>query len=319
MKKIAIIIPYFGIWPEWFDFYLFTCSRQSIVDFYFFTDCGVPKKIYNNTIFIEMDYVAYCNRISNVLNINFSPKHDAYKLCGCRPFYGVIHKKELENYDYWGFGDIDLIYGDLSIIFNENNLAKYDFITSHSDRVAGHLTIMRNITKYNEACYKIPHWREKLESKTFYGLDEGEDYANIINPFHRYIYIAYNYIFKYFFRCNKYRYFDIAQKITQGFHKRVLFKEQKTTPIPKEEDIWSYDLTTGCLKQSSGRLGSSGSPMIYLHFLFFKRTIYRDTDIYWRKGYYKLPDTFDFENAKGIINISTAGITYTKSLVSNKI
>ena len=53
--------------------------------------------------------------MSDTLGINFTQKHKAYKLCGCKPFYGVIHKEELRGYDYWGFGDIDLIYGDLSL------------------------------------------------------------------------------------------------------------------------------------------------------------------------------------------------------------
>lgn len=43
MQRVAIIIPYFGKWPVWMDFYLYTCSRQQNVDFLFFTDCGIPK------------------------------------------------------------------------------------------------------------------------------------------------------------------------------------------------------------------------------------------------------------------------------------
>lgn len=46
MQRVAIIIPYFGKWPVWMDFYLYTCSRQQNVDFLFFTDCGIPKTVY---------------------------------------------------------------------------------------------------------------------------------------------------------------------------------------------------------------------------------------------------------------------------------
>lgn len=47
---------------------------------------------------------------------------------------------------------------------------------------------------------------------------------------------------------------------------------------------------------------------IYLHFLFFKKTIYRQTDIYWRDGFYKIPAGFDFEKENRMIKISTETI-----------
>ncbi len=191
MTKAAIIIPYFGKWPVWMDFYLYTCSRQKMVDFLYFTDCGVPKKTYPNTKFFEMDYPSYCKRVSKALGINFNPEHGAYKICGCRPFYGIIHRKELMDYDYWGFADIDLIYGDLSYVLNEKNFHKYDFISAHSERVAGHFTVMRNIENNNNACLKIPGWKEKLEMKEFQGLDEQPEYGYIINPCKRFIDSAY--------------------------------------------------------------------------------------------------------------------------------
>ena len=51
-----------------------------------------------------------------------------------------------------------------------------------------------------------------------------------------------------------------------------------------------------------------GGGKIYLHFLFFKKTIYRDTDLYWKDGFYKVPSEFDFNSGKGRIIISTNGI-----------
>lgn len=88
------------------DLYLYTCNRQKMVDFLYFTDCGIPKEIYPNTKFYETDHTTYCKRVSDVLGINFNSKHGAYKLYGCKPFYGIIHEDELKGYDYWGFADM---------------------------------------------------------------------------------------------------------------------------------------------------------------------------------------------------------------------
>ena len=46
---------------------------------------------------------------------------------------------------------------------------------------------------------------------------------------------------------------------------------------------------------------------IYLHFLLFKKTPYYKTDLYWREGFYKIPEDYDFEKG-GIIEITTEGI-----------
>ncbi len=57
MKKrensIVIIIPYFGKWPAWFEYFLLSCSYNSSVDWLLFTDCGKPAEIYENTRFID--------------------------------------------------------------------------------------------------------------------------------------------------------------------------------------------------------------------------------------------------------------------------
>lgn len=248
--------------------------------------------------------------MSDTLGINFTQKHKAYKLCGCKPFYGVIHKEELRGYDYWGFGDIDLIYGDLSLMLNEESYRKYDFITAHSERVAGHLTVMRNIEKYNMAAFKIPLWREKLEAEEFHGLDEEPEYCNIINPYKRYINWAYAYFFKHFFGKNHYRYFDAAQHITQILHPKLQFKERYTTPIPRPDAPYYYDLHDSKIIVPNGQWYKmpNGEGDIYLHFLFFKKTIYRKSDIYWRDGFYKIPASFDFERSDRLVRISTEAI-----------
>lgn len=269
MTKVAIIIPYFGKWPVWMDFYLYTCSRQKMVDFLYFTDCGIPKKTYPNTKFFETDYPSYCRRVSDALEINFNPEHGAYKLCGCKPFYGIIHEDELTGYDYWGFADIDLIYGDLSDMLNYDNFRKYDFISAHSERVAGHLTVMRNTEKYNTACLKIPRWKEKLEMKDFHGLDEEPEYGQIINPCKRYIDLVYWHFLKHFLKKNRYRYFDFAERLLQPLHKKSLFKERYTTPIPRPEAPYYYDLSTGKILVPNGqwyKMPLGGVIVIYIFY-----------------------------------------------------
>lgn len=108
-KRIAIIIPYFGKWPDWFNLYHYSCSKNAGIDWIFYTDCLIPLQNYNNTFFHSISFKDYCKNVSNKLGIDFYPD-SPYKLCGLKPFYGFIHSDILVDYEFWGFGDIDVIW-----------------------------------------------------------------------------------------------------------------------------------------------------------------------------------------------------------------
>lgn len=71
--------------------------------------------------------------MSKKLNIKFTLKNP-YMLVNVKPFLGTIHDDIANKYDFWGYSDIDLIYGDMSYLLNDSNLNKYDLITTHSER-----------------------------------------------------------------------------------------------------------------------------------------------------------------------------------------
>lgn len=133
--KIAIIIPYFGEWPVWIDLYFFSCSKNEEIDWFFFTDCEIPATYSSNLHFIETSFYDYCQLASERLNIEFYPA-DPYKLCGLKPFYGYIHQDVIAEYDFWGFGDVDIIWGNIKKFYTDKMFEKYDVFSSHADRVS---------------------------------------------------------------------------------------------------------------------------------------------------------------------------------------
>lgn len=305
-KEIALIIPYFGTFPEWFDLYLLSCSRNIRVDFYFFTDCEIPGTTYDNTFFIPTTYESYCDRISKILRINFHPT-SPYKLCDLKPFYGIIHKDVISHYLFWGFGDIDLIYGDLNTIINHNNLSKYDILTTHTNRIAGHFTIMRASSSYTTACYKIPNWQEKLESQEHLSVDE-DDWIKLIYPEVRLLKALWAYVFHPLHIPMKYCFEGPLNKIFCNRITKRSFTEYGTTPIPENGQNWIYNLETGILTNFKGK------KIPYLHFLFFKKTPYRDTEIYWKEGFNRTNGIDDMLRGGGYIIINNHGISYSTDL-----
>ena len=103
-------------------FFLESCRRNTDIDWLLFSDCGIPETLPPNVTVETMTFSDYCALVSRRLNIDFAPAA-AYKLCDIKPALGHIHADRLQGYDFWAFGDIDLVYGDLRSYFTPDRLA----------------------------------------------------------------------------------------------------------------------------------------------------------------------------------------------------
>lgn len=177
LSTICIVIPYFGKWPFWLIFFLASCRENATVDWLIYTDCGVPENAPSNVKFIEITYTKYCELVSSRLGIDFNPTNP-YKLCDIKPALGFIHRDELYDYDYWAFGDIDLIYGNLRKYFKEEKLAKKQVFSTHSTRISGHLCLLKNTTDLLSAFQKVADWKQKFSTKQHLAFDE-KDFSKI--------------------------------------------------------------------------------------------------------------------------------------------
>lgn len=271
MNKAALIIPYFGQWPEWIELYLYSCSKQKGIDFIFYTDCELPHVIYSNTFFHEISFADYCTFVSKRLSIQFHPQN-AYKLCDLKVFYGIIHQQDLRNYEWWGFGDIDLIYGNLSLLVNESNMTKYDLLTTHVDRIAGHFTIMRKQSRYTKLCLAISCWKEKLSDIKNYGLDEN-DFTRMAMP------LKYKIIGQLYYHCinrfthpdSKHYWFHKLEKMLCVWKSNMLMREFFTTFKPKPGLSCVYNLSTSGIECPTGQISRILTGGVYIYILCASR------------------------------------------------
>lgn len=294
MNKIALIIPYFTVYPPiWLNLNFYSCSKQSNIDFIYFTDCDEIIHLaskYSNIICHKISFEDYCNNVSNRLGLAFHPQH-AYKLCDLRPFYGFIHEDILKQYDFWGYGDNDLVYGNLEVLTSDNMLNSYDVITTMSERIAGHFAIFRNNEKYRTLGFKCPQWKEHLLLNEHVGFDES-DWVRLVLPEKRILTAIYKSLFKPFMSYGKW--VEMTYRLYSNKWNRKFTKEMFTTPIPKDGDVWTYDNKTGKIIAPDGR------ELPYLHFLFFKKTKYLETDKYWKNDFWKIDKKNDFSKIKNI-------------------
>ena len=161
MNKICIIGVYFGKLPNYFPLWLQSCYNNPAVDFLLFTDNDIA--VNNNVTCCPMTLSEMRERASKVLGFE-ACLNRPYKCCDYKVIYGLIFADYLQQYDYWGHCDFDLIFGDLIAFFDKYNLYKYDHFLA-----LGHLSLYKNTKEVNER-YKCTG--ASADYKTVYSSDK---------------------------------------------------------------------------------------------------------------------------------------------------
>ncbi|MEM6719116.1 MAG: DUF6625 family protein [Bacteroidota bacterium] len=148
MKKVAIIVFFFGKPPWYFDFFYKSCQNNPNIDFLFFMDHKPSKTDYPNISFFDFSIARFNELASEKLNYKVNIPN-GYKMCDLRPAFGVIFSEYLTEYDFWGYSDIDIIYGNLRAFHDEDTLAQYDYVSVKPSYPSGFYALFRNTEKMN--------------------------------------------------------------------------------------------------------------------------------------------------------------------------
>lgn len=145
MKRIALIIPYFGKFPNYFQLFLNSCRHNPTIDWLLVTDNADPYAYPENVHVIRMTFSELRERFQRCFDFEIALERP-YKICDYRPAFGLIFKECLTDYDFWGYCDTDLLFGDLRSVFPDTVFDDYDKI-GH----LGHLAMYRNTPLVNTA------------------------------------------------------------------------------------------------------------------------------------------------------------------------
>lgn len=141
--SIVMIIPYFGKIPDYFNIWLHSAEANPDVTFYLYTDLPFPVSAESNVKIKPLTFPQMQNLIHRKLG-SHCIINDPYKLCDYKPAYGELFSEDIAAFDFWGFCDVDLLFGDLSCFITDELLRQYDKLYDH-----GHFCLMRNNRKMN--------------------------------------------------------------------------------------------------------------------------------------------------------------------------
>lgn len=170
--NIKIIAVWFGKFQDSIRAWSQSVSYNKTIDFLLVTDqefINPPK----NLCIERYSFEEFVFRIKALLGEDIVLDRP-YKLCDYKPAYGEIFKQELMGFDYWGYCDTDLIFGDLAFFFKKYELIKYDRFLR-----LGHLTLYRNAEK-NIDLYRLnnsipTNWQKTCHTKSITVFDERGD------------------------------------------------------------------------------------------------------------------------------------------------
>ncbi len=147
MKSIIIVGCYFGQKRKDYKTWLKSCEYNKTVDWIIFSDSDwgqLPK----NVKVIYKTFEEIKKEIQSKFNFKIT-LNTPYKLCDYKPAYGYIFEEYTSKYDFWGYCDFDMIFGDLRHFLTEDVLEKYDKILK-----LGHLSLYKNCGKDNQLFMK---------------------------------------------------------------------------------------------------------------------------------------------------------------------
>lgn len=238
MQRIVFLIPHFGPWPEWINHFIESCRANKTIDWILFSDAPPPDNRARNVRHVSIGFGDYCRLVSQRLQIDFRPGQP-YKLCDVKPANAHIHADLVRGYDFVGFGDLDVIYGDLRSFLDPETLDGYDVFSTHANRISGHLCLLRNEPEIVTLFKRARDWQAAMLAPDYAEFDEGSFYR--------------------LFRPGR---GDLLAR-WQGSPCRILLREAYSTPTGLAPMAWYWQ---------DGRLTNAFYPQhphMYLHFMIW--------------------------------------------------
>jgi hypothetical protein len=154
------------------------------VDWLLFGDAPPPEDLPSNVRIVTIGFGDY--RALAASRLGIKPEWtEPYKLCDLKPALGFIHEADVAPYDYWGFGDLDVIYGNIRRFYTRQILV-HDLVSTHEHMVSGHFALLRMTPRMLTAFKLIPRWKAHLSTAPYRHFDE-RAFSRLFLPWRRLI------------------------------------------------------------------------------------------------------------------------------------
>ncbi len=171
MKKISLLIPYFGSLPPMWPFYLESLRRNEFITLHFLTDINIQGNTPDNLKVVKISLHEFFARAESRLNIKIKAQIP-YKICELKPLMAFLFPELVKGFKYWAYGDIDLIYGNLPRFLKKGFAEDADVISFREDWLSGAFTVLKNRDDLNQLALQSPDLANILNNPKCQNFDE---------------------------------------------------------------------------------------------------------------------------------------------------
>lgn len=166
VNRVCIVIPYFGKYPDTFPYWLASVKGNPSIDFLIFMDNDSEYNYPPNVIVEYMEFNKMRSKIQKLYDFEIALS-TPYKFCDFKPAFGEIFFKYLQGYDFWGYGDLDVVYGNIRKYLSNEILDANDKIFTR-----GHFCLIRNDEIKNKLYRKNGLYKNYFSQRENMSFDE---------------------------------------------------------------------------------------------------------------------------------------------------
>ena len=175
--KVVFLIPYFGKFNNFFQLFLNSCRENMDYTWMIFTDDNRQYFYPSNVHVFYYSFQDICKMIHEKIS-NEAVIDRPYKLCDYKPCYGLIFEDYIKEFDFWGYCDVDMLFGKISNFIKPEMLEKYDKLF-----FLGHCTLIRNNFDNNSIFLGEPEFKRVIKDARNHSFDE--EFENSINNIYK--------------------------------------------------------------------------------------------------------------------------------------
>jgi len=171
-KSLIIIVFFFGNLPWYYPYFLHSCIYNPTIDFLIVTDNNLTDKLPKNIYWLKKSKEEIKKLTSHKLKCNITLDPQPYKFCDFRPAFGTIFQDYIKDYDFWGHGDLDVIFGKIRHFITDKLMDQYDIISMRHSYISSWFTLYRNCMRINKLFSMSRDYEKVFTTPKYYNFDE---------------------------------------------------------------------------------------------------------------------------------------------------
>jgi hypothetical protein len=156
--------------PSYFSFFSKTAAWNPTVDFIIFTEAAITVALPQNVTVNVLGKEGFSKLASEKLGLPLIVSGQD-KINDCKPAFGKIFATYFTGYDFWGYCDLDTLFGNLREFLTDEVLAQTDFISAREEYPSSYFALFRNNDLMNGLFESSKDWKQALSDCAYVGFE----------------------------------------------------------------------------------------------------------------------------------------------------